>query len=210
MIEAEASRALVEMRAMVRVLRNQEARRLRAAARRRGPGRLAGAPATGPRVEVKLSVTSRPSRRRSTPPCSALPQEAVTNALRHARNATLVEVCVDGALAVVRLPVRDDGDQGRAGSHGSGFGIVGMVERPPLLGGTCRRPGPRPGVAGRGDPAPGDDPGDNPRAGRRRPGPRTDRATADPRPRKASRSSARRGTDRRRSGWPVSCDPMSA
>ncbi len=36
--------------------------------------------------------------------------EAVTNARRHARNATLVDVRVAGDPAVVRLHVDDDGD----------------------------------------------------------------------------------------------------
>ena len=54
-IEAEASRALAKMRAMVRVLRNQEP-----ADYAPQPGvadleRWAGAPTSGPRVEVKLS-----------------------------------------------------------------------------------------------------------------------------------------------------------
>ena len=47
-IEAEASRTLAEMRAMVRVLRNQDARRLRPAARRRRPRAAGRGLAAGP------------------------------------------------------------------------------------------------------------------------------------------------------------------
>ena len=95
-IEAEASRALAEMRAMVRVLRNQEP-----ADYAPQPGvadleRLAGAPTTGPRVEVKLSGDLATLEAAVDAAVFRIAQEAVTNALRHARNATLVEVCVDG------------------------------------------------------------------------------------------------------------------
>ncbi len=72
-------------------------------------------------------------------------QEAVTNALRHARNATLVDVAVSGDRSTVSLVVRDDGDPGTAdAAHAAGFGITGMVERAQLLGGACRA-GPCPG-----------------------------------------------------------------
>ena len=39
-------------------------------------------------------------------------QESVTNALRHARNATRIDVQVVGDEDAVRLTVRDDGDAG--------------------------------------------------------------------------------------------------
>jgi signal transduction histidine kinase len=64
-------------------------------------------------------------------------QEAVTNALRHARNATLVEVAVDGGPSSIRVSVRDDGEPGQGRATESGFGIIGMVERATLLGGAC-------------------------------------------------------------------------
>ena len=136
-IEAEASRALAEMRAMVRVLRNQEP-----ADYAPQPGvadleRLAGAPTTGPRVEVKLSGDLATLEAAVDAAVFRIAQEAVTNALRHARNATLVEVCVDGGPSSVRLSVRDDGEQGQGRATESGFGIMGMVERASLLGGAC-------------------------------------------------------------------------
>jgi signal transduction histidine kinase len=72
-------------------------------------------------------------------------QEAVTNALRHARNATLVDVRVAGDRSTVSLVVRDDGDPGAADpAHEAGYGLTGMVERALLLGGACRA-GPCPG-----------------------------------------------------------------
>jgi signal transduction histidine kinase len=70
-------------------------------------------------------------------------QEAVTNARRHARNATLVDVRVDADASFVRLHVDDDGDPALAQTAPeTGFGLIGMVERATLLGGTCRA-GPR-------------------------------------------------------------------
>jgi signal transduction histidine kinase len=65
-------------------------------------------------------------------------QEALTNALRHAR-ATRAEVTVRYAPAAVSVEVSDDGVGGPAdasdGGH-AGHGIVGMRERAALVGGT--------------------------------------------------------------------------
>ena len=136
-IEAEASRALAEMRAMVRVLRNQEPVDYAPQPGVADLERLAGATATGPRVEVKLVGDLASLQAAVDAAVFRIAQEAVTNALRHARNATLVEVRVDGDPASIRLSIRDDGGQGQGPATGSGFGIIGMVERATLLGGTC-------------------------------------------------------------------------
>ncbi|MDZ7675675.1 MAG: ATP-binding protein [Acidimicrobiales bacterium] len=76
--------------------------------------------------------------------CFRLAQEAVTNALRHARQASEVVVRVDGDDDHVRVTVVDDG-RGHAAPTAStpGFGLVGMAERAKLLGGTFEA-GPRP------------------------------------------------------------------
>jgi signal transduction histidine kinase len=73
-----------------------------------------------------------------------LAQEALTNALRHARNASRVEIRVVEGEGRLRLHVTDDGqiDPARPSSHG--FGLLGMTERVQLLGGTLRA-GPTPG-----------------------------------------------------------------
>jgi signal transduction histidine kinase len=72
-----------------------------------------------------------------------LAQEALTNALRHARNASRVEIRVVEGGGRLRLRVTDDGqiDPARPASHG--FGLLGMTERVQLLGGTLRA-GPAP------------------------------------------------------------------
>lgn len=146
-IEVEASRTLAEMRAMVRVLRNEAP-----ADYAPQPGvadleRLSGASPGGPRVEVRVSDDLAALPRAIDAAVFRIAQEAVTNALRHARNATLVDVRVAGDRSTVSLVVRDDGDPGSADpAPESGFGLTGMVERALLLGGTCRA-GP---CAGRG------------------------------------------------------------
>lgn len=138
-IEVEASRTLAEMRAMVRVLRNEAP-----ADYAPQPGvadleRLSGASPTGPRVEVTVSGDLAALPRAIDAAVFRIAQEAVTNALRHARNATLVDVRVAGDQSTVSLAVRDDGDTGPGDPDpDAGFGLTGMVERALLLGGTCR------------------------------------------------------------------------
>lgn len=134
-IESEASQALAEMRSMVRVLREDGDVAL---APPRGIADLPtlGRTDTTPRVEVALtgSLTGL------APPVDAalfrLAQESLTNALRHARNATRVVIDVRREGDAVTLRVSDDGlaVPGPAPDHG--FGLVGMAERAQLLGGA--------------------------------------------------------------------------
>ncbi|MBW4717129.1 sensor histidine kinase [Saccharothrix obliqua] len=63
-----------------------------------------------------------------------LVQEALTNARKHARRPSAVEVALTHAPGVVRLVVADDGEPGAARGPG-GYGLVGMRERVALLGG---------------------------------------------------------------------------
>ncbi|MBO3747007.1 sensor histidine kinase [Streptosporangiaceae bacterium NEAU-GS5] len=137
-IEAEAARALSEMRAMVRVLRHNDMVDL-------SPGRsiadladLARANGSGPSVELDVSgdLDDLP------PPIGAaiyrLAQESVTNARRHARHATRIEVRVTADDTSVRLRVSDDGDTSLIRPAAvPGYGLLGMIERADLLGGTC-------------------------------------------------------------------------
>jgi signal transduction histidine kinase len=136
-IEAEASRAQAEMRAMVRVLRNQESADYAPQSGVADLERLAGTSPAGPRIEVKLSGDLAALPAAVDAALFRIAREAVTNALRHARNASLVDVRVDGGPSSIRLRVHDDGDQGSGRAIGTGFGIVGMVERATLLGGDC-------------------------------------------------------------------------
>ncbi|WP_460710651.1 sensor histidine kinase [Nocardioides dilutus] len=133
-IEAEASRTLHEMRTMVRVLRDGEAAEY--------------APQRGINDLDELSRMSTLVQVRCTGDLADLPQpvgvavyricqESVTNAIRHAVNATAVTVEVCGDVGVVRLRVHDDGEGARPSST-AGYGLLGMAERAKLLGGTCQ------------------------------------------------------------------------
>jgi signal transduction histidine kinase len=138
LIEGEASRALAEMRAMVRLLRTDRPPELAP-----NPGiadleRLAGRSRTGPSVGVEIGGDLD-----GLPPTVGtaiyrLAQESITNARRHARHATRIEVHVAVDETSVRLRVRDDGETShRRQAASPGFGLIGMIERASLLGGTC-------------------------------------------------------------------------
>jgi signal transduction histidine kinase len=133
-IEAEASRTLHEMRTMVRVLRDGDAVDY---VPQRGIGDLDELSRMSTLVEVQcagdLAGLSQPVGVAVYRIC----QESVTNAIRHAVNATAVSVEVTGDIGVVRLRVHDDGEAARPASS-AGYGLLGMAERAKLLGGACR------------------------------------------------------------------------
>jgi signal transduction histidine kinase len=64
-------------------------------------------------------------------------QEATTNARRHARRATEINLRVEGDDRQVVVTVADDGDASYFDSGSpSGYGLVGMGERASLHGGS--------------------------------------------------------------------------
>ena len=141
-IEEEASRTLAEMRATVRVLRDGE------------PVEYAPAPGVAdlvslarrnpvPVVDVLLPADLDGLPLQVDAAVYRLAQESLTNALRHARNVSRVEIRVNQDAGSLRLRVTDDGqiDPARPASHG--FGLLGMTERVQLLGGTLQA-GPAP------------------------------------------------------------------
>lgn len=148
MIEAEASRALAEMRAMVRILRRGHPADA-GATDQAGPedlapsprltdlAQLAGRSDGGPAVSVDIAHDVGALAPSTDAAIYRLAQEAVTNALRHARHATRIEVRVAADDRAVRLTVHDDGDSSPLRASSPGFGLVGMIERAELLGGTC-------------------------------------------------------------------------
>ncbi|RLK58724.1 sensor histidine kinase [Actinokineospora cianjurensis] len=142
-IEGEASRTLAEMRAMVRVLRDGAP-----AAFGPQPG-VADLVSLARRAPAPVVDVELPDDLDELPPqvdaaVYRLAQEALTNALRHARDASLVRIRVVAAEGRLRLRVTDDGQitPGRSVNHG--FGLLGMTERVQMLGGTLRA-GPAPG-----------------------------------------------------------------
>ena len=141
-IEGEASRTLAEMRAMVRVLRDgapaeyapQPGVADLASLARRDPVPVVDVEVPDDLDELPLQVDAAVYR---------LAQEALTNALRHARNASRVEIRVAECAGGLRLRVTDDGQTDPVRSTSHGFGLLGMTERVELLGGTLRA-GPAP------------------------------------------------------------------
>lgn len=69
-------------------------------------------------------------------------QEALTNALKHAR-PTRVVVALRFAAGVLEVTVANNGVNGNVNGHGTGQGLIGMQERVTLYGGTLHAsPGP--------------------------------------------------------------------
>jgi signal transduction histidine kinase len=131
-IEEAASRTLTELRAIVGALRDGDEADL---APQRGVGDIARlAAADGPRVEVELEGDLEGLQPMVGAALYRIAQESITNAVRHARHATRIDVRVTGELDCVRLIVIDDGEPGAASPPG--YGLAGMTERAALLGGT--------------------------------------------------------------------------
>ncbi|MER5208286.1 sensor histidine kinase [Streptomyces sp. NPDC002825] len=136
-VEEEGARTLEEMRAMVAALRNREAgAELAPPAGVADLERLVRTP--GGRLRVDLGLDGELD---ALPPAVdaavfRIVQESVTNAMRHAVNATEVVVRVTAERDTVRVSVRDDGH--RTGRGRAGYGLTGLRERATLLGGTLQ------------------------------------------------------------------------
>lgn len=143
-IEEEASRTLTEMRSIVGVLRDTESGPEMAPQPRIADieGMATALEADGMHVDVELSGDLDHLQPPVETAVFRLAQESITNSIRHARQATRVEVRVDGGEDAVRLTVTDNGANVSGGSTAPGYGLVGMTERATLLGGTLEA-GPR-------------------------------------------------------------------
>jgi signal transduction histidine kinase len=131
-IEEAASRTLTELRAIVAALRDGDEADL---APQRGVVDIARlAAADGPRVNVELAGDLEGLQPMVGAALYRIAQESITNAVRHARHATRIDVRVTGERDCVRLIVLDDGEPGAASPPG--YGLAGMTERAALLGGT--------------------------------------------------------------------------
>ncbi len=154
-IEEEAARALAEMRNMVGALREGDQTAGVELAPQPGladierlteiggngsgvdpgaAGRGAGGP--GPRIDLELAGNLDGLQPAVDTALYRLAQESITNAVRHARNASRVLVRVVGDGERVELTVTDDGMHNPPPSATTGYGLVGMAERAKLLGGT--------------------------------------------------------------------------
>jgi signal transduction histidine kinase len=145
-IEEAASQALEEVRSMVGVLRNERAVDL---APQQGLGdlhRLASSAPGSLRVDVRVDGDVSAVRPAVHAAAYRIVQEALTNSVRHARQATAVTVRVDVQPDAVHINVKDDGAVTGPADAASpqGYGLRGMSERAALLGGTLTA-GPVPG-----------------------------------------------------------------
>lgn len=138
-IEVEASRTLNEMRTMVRVLRDGVVTDAEPVGYgpQRGIDDLDELTRMSPVVQVRIAGDLAGLPQPVQVAVYRICQESVTNAIRHARNATAVTVAVAGDVDVVRLRVHDDGEAARPATT-VGYGLLGMAERAKLLGGACQ------------------------------------------------------------------------
>ncbi len=135
-IEEEASRTLAEMRTMVGGLRDGEAPAFAPQLGLADLERLARSVGDRPRVELELSGDLEDLGAPVGAAIYRIAQESITNAVRHARHSTRIDVRVTGDDDCVRLTVSDDGDASATPRNPLGYGLVGMTERAMLLGGS--------------------------------------------------------------------------
>ncbi len=136
-IEETAKRTLAEMRAMVGALRGSDDASRTPQEGVGDLGRLAARAPGTMQIDVDLSGDLDDLGPLVDAAVYRIAQESITNALRHARNATRVSVCVVGHDDRVELTVSDDGSGTTAtSSDTTGYGLLGMTERAKLLGGS--------------------------------------------------------------------------
>jgi len=147
-IEEEASKTLAEMRYMVGALRRGEEPELTPMPGVADIERLARDIGEGPETKIAISGDFDGIAPAVDAAIYRLVQESITNALRHARHATTIEVTVTIDSRLVRVTVRDDGEPRHTVVPERGFGLIGMGERVKLLGGSLATgPGPERGWA---------------------------------------------------------------
>lgn len=152
-IDREAARTLTEMRDLVGALRDHHTqpslappRGVADLARLATDGSTDGVTSQPPRLVVRLDGALTDLTPRVDAALYRIAQESITNARRHARQATRIEVTVTGGPTRIELTIEDDGTRVAAPGSGltaTGFGLVGMAERARLLGGTLSA-GPKP------------------------------------------------------------------
>jgi signal transduction histidine kinase len=156
-IDASGRQAMTEMRRMLGILggaRTSGSPSPDGAAAVTADGRLAPMPglgrlgellehvrATGQRVELTVTGTVRPLDPGVDLAAYRIVQEALTNTLKHAPGGH-VTVTIGYGTALLAIEVIDDGGRGRTTADGLGHegedgrGLIGMVERTALFGGT--------------------------------------------------------------------------
>ena len=135
-IEEAASRTLTEMRNMVGVLRDGDEPDLAPQRTVADIEPLALRTADWPSVNVHLVGDLEGLRPSVEAAIYRIAQESITNAVRHARRATRLDIRISGEDDWVRIIVHDDGEAVPTGRSSPGYGLTGMTERATLLGGT--------------------------------------------------------------------------
>ncbi len=135
-IESEGTLALAEMRDMVGALRDGQGAELAPQLGIADVESLAGSLRGTVRIGVAVSGDVDGLRPAVGSAIFRIAQESITNAVRHARHASSVEVRIVGKDDEVELTVSDDGEPSVGGRSSFGYGIIGMKERAALLGGT--------------------------------------------------------------------------
>nr|WP_274635684.1 sensor histidine kinase [Microbacterium bovistercoris] len=136
---ATARQALNEMRTMLGVLRTDGVASPLAPP---APVPLQESVAAAQRAGFPVSLTTTGADDVAAPIAYAvgrIVQEGVTNAIRHAPNASTIAVRVDYATDGVTVQIDNDGV--RPASTPPGFGLRGLAERAALLGGELRSEG---------------------------------------------------------------------
>ncbi len=137
-IEEEASRTLAEMRHMVGSLREPSPGVQMSPQQGLDDIPTLATAGTWPGIEVRVDLEPGLDVDAITgASLYRIAQESVTNAARHARAATRVDVTVSRIEHHIELVVTDDGTPG-ATREGNGFGLLGLEERAERLGGTFR------------------------------------------------------------------------
>jgi len=145
-IEAEGARTLAELRTMVGVLRDDGTAALVPQPGLADLERLARSVGDRPRVEVEVPDDLEDLGPAVGAAIYRIAQESITNAVRHARQATRIDVRVAMDGDAVHLTIHDDGETTWAPRNSLGYGLVGMTERAMLLGGSFTAgPGPERG-----------------------------------------------------------------
>ncbi|ALG10813.1 sensor histidine kinase [Kibdelosporangium phytohabitans] len=138
-IEKAGSQALVSMRGMITVLRDDGdgAAPVRP---HRTLGELVATAAdgfAGPPVTTSIDdqLAGRTLPQRTLDAARHVVQESLTNVLRHAAQVSAVEISAYDEPGSVRITVRNDGIAADNGMPSSGFGLLGLTERVESAGG---------------------------------------------------------------------------
>ncbi len=134
-IESSSRQTMTELRAMVRTLRRDDDADWQPLQGVEDIPSLAGWAVNGVHIGTSIQGDLDDLSPGVSKALYRLAQESVTNALRHARQASRIDVSVLGQGNSVRITIEDNGAD--PGSRpGTGYGLIGMSERVSLLGGT--------------------------------------------------------------------------